>query len=330
MIIVTGGAGFIGSNLVKGLNQMGESNIIVVDNLTNVEKIKNLQSLQIADYIDKEDFIDRVNKGQTFEGLTAILHQGACSDTMAEDGRYVMHNNYDYSKSLYHYCVERKLQFIYASSASVYGDGDTFVESPEYEIALNAYAYSKLLFDNYVRHQSSPGSQVVGLRYFNVYGEREQHKGRMASVAWHFFNQYQEHKKVRLFEGSDGYANGEQLRDFIFANDVVKVNLFLLENKDISGIFNVGTGQGRSFNNVAMVVINSMRSRGEKHPLTIGQAVRDGVIEYIKMPPALQGKYQSYTQADMDQLRKAGYEDDFQSIEQGVQEYVNYLAASHS
>ena len=244
MIIVTGGAGFIGANIVRGLNDRGIDDILVVDNLTNVEKIKNLADLKIADYMDKEAFYEvianaRQNKsGSRFpelENITAVFHEGACSDTMASDGKYVLHNNFTFTKALYHFCQDSGSQFIYASSASVYGGGSVFKELPEYESVLNAYAYSKLLFDQYLRKHPASSLQTVGLRYFNVYGPREQHKGRMASVAWHFRNQFNSEGHVRLFEGTEGYENGEQKRDFICVDDVVKVNLFLLDNPQVSG-----------------------------------------------------------------------------------------------
>jgi len=230
MIIVTGGAGFIGANIVRGLNDRGIEDILVVDNLTNVDKIKNLADLKISDYMDKEEFFEIIanaehcNNVDVMPGLgdvTAVFHEGACSDTMASDGKYVLHNNFTFTKALFHFCRLANAQFIYASSASVYGAGSVFRESPEFESVLNAYAYSKLLFDQYIRRQGSMPKQCVGLRYFNVYGPREQHKGRMASVAWHFRNQFKENGRVRLFAGTDGYADGEQRRDFIYVEDIV-------------------------------------------------------------------------------------------------------------
>ena len=325
MIIVTGGAGFIGSNLVAGLNAAGERDILVVDNLSNADKIKNLSGLDIADYMDKQEFRQIVANGGLTDGVNAVFHQGACSDTMATDGRYVLDNNYTYSKELYHYCRANGVAYLYASSASVYGNGTTFVESPEYESTLNAYAYSKLLFDNYLRRQGDHGIQCVGLRYFNVYGPREQHKGRMASVAWHFSGQYRREGKVRLFEGSGGYGNGEQRRDFVSVEDVVAYNLFLLANPTISGIFNLGTGHCQSFNDVAMSVINSLRVRDGLDEIGLDQAQADGIIEYIPMPEALHGKYQSFTEANLEQLRATGYDRPFLSVEEGVSRYIQVL-----
>ncbi len=323
--IVTGAAGFIGSNLVKALNDRGENNIIAVDNLKSADKFRNLVDCDIADFLDKEDFRKKMREG-FFDGLVvAIFHQGACSDTMATDGRYVMDNNYQYTLDLLNYCQEEEIPFIYASSASVYGGGKDFRESRECEAPLNVYAYSKFLFDQIVRRRHKLSAQVVGLRYFNVYGPREQHKGRMASVAYHFFNQYRAEGKVRLFEGCDGYENGSQLRDFVSIEDVVRVNLHFLDHPEVSGIYNVGTGQSQSFNDVAAATINTLRSREGKGALTLAELKQQGLIEYIPFPDALKGKYQSYTQADVSALRKSGYAAPFLTVEQGVARYVEKL-----
>ncbi len=326
MIIVTGGAGFIGANLVKGLNKRGLNNILIVDDLSDGNKIRNIESCDIQDYMDRSEFIKRIEQGMEFGGPTAIYHQGACSDTMETDGRYIMEVNYEYSKSLFHYCGKNSIPFIYASSASVYGGGSVFKEEPECEQALNAYAYSKLLFDRYVRrNRSASEAQVVGLRYFNVYGAGEQHKGRMASVAYHFFNQYQENGKVKLFAGSDGYADGEQLRDFVWIDDVVKVNLHFLEHPEDGGIFNVGTGRAQSFNDVATTVLNTL----EAQQLSTAEWVAQGKIEYIAFPEALKGKYQSYTQADLSNLTMLGdYDAPFATVEEGVGTYVQQMQAA--
>src|ERR1019366_5299016 len=251
--VVTGAAGFIGSNLVKALNERGESNIIAVDNLKKADKFKNLVDCEIADYLDKEDFLKKVQEGVFNGQVSAVLHQGACSDTMETDGRYMMENNYQYTLALLHYCQNRDVPFLYASSASVYGAGSVFKESRECEAPLNVYAYSKFLFDQIVRRRwEQRSAQIVGLRYFNVYGASGGHKGRMASVAYHFFNQYRAEGRVKLFEGCDGYANGGQLRDFVSIEDVVNVNMYFLDNPHKSGIFNLGTGQAQSFNDVAV------------------------------------------------------------------------------
>ena len=329
MIIVTGAAGFIGSNLVKALNQRGEADIIAVDNLSRAEKVTNLADCEIADYIDKRDLIGRVRQGEFNGKVTAVLHQGACSDTMETDGRYMMENNYRYSLDLLDWCQERAIPFIYASSASVYGAGKVFKESREHEAPLNVYGYSKFLFDQAVRRRLAGASaQVAGFRYFNVYGPREAHKGRMASVAFHFFNQYLAQGRVRLFEGSAGFGPGEQVRDFISVEDVVRVNLHFLDRPRISGVFNVGTGRGESFNEVARATINAIRrSRGEK-ALALAELRSAGAIEYIPFPPQLVGKYQSYTQADVAALRAAGYEHPFLGVEQGVARYIEARSPS--
>lgn len=324
--IVTGAAGFIGSNLVKALNLRGETNIIAVDNLKSADKFKNLVDCDIADFLDKEEFRKKIQEGY-FDGLIkAVLHEGACSDTMATDGRYMMDNNYQYTLELLNYCQTEDVPFLYASSASVYGGGGVFKESREFESPLNVYAYSKFLFDQIMRRRwHKRGAQIVGLRYFNVYGPREQHKGRMASVAFHFFNQYRAEGKVKLFEGCEGYANGGQLRDFVSIEDVVKVNMYLLDNPHISGIFNLGTGQAQSFNDVAVATVNTLRQAEGKDALTLEQLLESGIISYIPFPDALRGKYQSYTQADIGALRGTGYGEPFLSVEQGVARYVGHM-----
>jgi len=324
--IVTGAAGFIGSNLVKALNVRGENNIIAVDNLRNADKFKNLADCEIADYLDKEEFLERLKDG-FFDGLvSAVLHQGACSDTMETDGRYMIDNNYRYSLELLNYCQNEEVPFLYASSASVYGGGNVFRENRECEAPLNVYAYSKFLFDQIVRRRwSKRGSQIIGLRYFNVYGPREQHKGRMASVAHHFFNQFRADGKVKLFEGCDGYPNGGQLRDFVSVEDAVKVNMYFLDNPHKSGIFNLGTGHAQSFNDVAMATINTLRSDEGKAALSITELQQQGMISYIPFPDQLRGKYQSYTQADIGALRNSGYSEQFLSVEQGVTRYVEQM-----
>ena len=327
--VVTGAAGFIGSNLVRALNERGESDIIAVDNLTRADKFLNLAGCDIADFIDKRDFAVQLAAGE-FEGaIDAILHQGACSDTMETDGRYMMENNYRYSVALLDYCQEEEVPLLYASSASVYGSGPVFREARECESPLNVYGYSKFLFDQIVRRRlPDAGSQIAGFRYFNVYGQNEAHKGRMASVAFHFFNQFRSEKKVKLFQGWDGYADGEQRRDFVSVEDVVKVNLYFLEHPDLSGVFNLGSGRAQPFNDVACAVINACRASEGKTALTLAQIRAGGLIEYGTFPEALKGKYQSYTQADMGRLRAAGYDAAFMDVQAGVARYVAALIGS--
>ena len=326
MYVVTGGAGFIGANIVKGLNDRGIDDILVVDNLEKADKFLNLTDCEIADFLDKRDFIKRIKCGTLNEKYDAVFHEGACSDTMEHNGLYMMENNYEYSKTLLHYSQELGIPYLYASSAAVYGGGTVFKEEREYEAPLNVYGYSKFLFDQYVRHNwSKLKSQVVGFRYFNVYGPREQHKGRMASVAFHHFNQFRETGKVKLFEGYDGYGDGEQSRDFISVEDVVSVNFWFLDNPDASGIFNLGTGRAQPFNDIATSTVNALRHIEGKEKLTLEEMVKQKIIEYIDFPEALKGKYQSFTQADIGELRKVGYDKDFLTVEQGISRYVAQL-----
>jgi ADP-L-glycero-D-manno-heptose 6-epimerase len=328
--VVTGAAGFIGSNLVKALNRRGIDNVIAVDNLSRADKFRNLVDCEIADYLDKHEFIELVQAGHFDGAVEAIFHEGACSDTMETDGRYMMENNFRYSSTLLDFCLDHEVPYLYASSASVYGAGRVFKEEREHEGPLNVYGYSKFLFDQVVRQRvladGGANSQVVGFRYFNVYGPREQHKGRMASVAFHHFNQYRESGKVKLFEGCDGYGNGEQSRDFVYVDDVVKVNLFFLDHPEKSGIFNLGTGRAQPFNDIAHATVNACRELEGKPPLTLAEMVIQGIVEYVEFPAALKGKYQSFTQADISALRAAGYKDGFDSVASGVAKYVRHLA----
>jgi ADP-L-glycero-D-manno-heptose 6-epimerase len=323
-VIVTGAAGFIGANLVRALNGGGETDVVAVDNLTRAEKFRNLADCEIADYLDKETFRSALARGAM--GRPAIVfHQGACSDTMAADGRYVLDNNFRYSLELLDWCQAQKVPFVYASSASVYGLGPVYAEARGNERPLNVYAYSKFLFDQVVRRRlPSFTAPVVGLRYFNVYGPREAHKGRMASVAFHHVHQFRAEGKVRLFEGSHGYAAGEQRRDFIHVDDAVAVNLHFAANP-ASGIYNVGTGRAQPFNDVALTVVNRLRAREGQPPLRLSEAVAQGRIEYVPFPEALRGKYQAYTQADLARLRAAGFAQPMASVEQGVAAYVDWL-----
>ena len=326
--IVTGAAGFIGSNLVKALNERGTDQIIAVDNLTRADKFKNLVDCEIVDYIDKTEFLARLLGGQFNGQVDAIFHEGACSDTMESDGRYMMENNFRYSLGILDWCIDQGVQYLYASSAATYGGSSEFREERAFEAPLNVYGYSKFLFDQIVRQRlPKASSQIVGFRYFNVYGPRESHKGRMASVAFHHFNQFRAEHKVRLFEGCNGFANGEQKRDFVFVGDVAAVNLYFLDHPEESGIFNVGTGRAQSFNELAAANVNSCRALAGEPAQSLDELVRLGFIEYIPFPEALRGKYQSFTQADLTTLRKAGYNSPFASVEQGVAKYVEWLNA---
>jgi ADP-L-glycero-D-manno-heptose 6-epimerase len=329
-IVVTGAAGFIGSNVVKALNERGEKNIIAVDNLTKADKFRNLVDCDIADYVDKHDFIERIQAGHYDGEIDAILHQGACSDTMESDGRYMMENNYRYSLILLDWCQDQDVQFLYASSAATYGGSSSFREERECEGPLNVYGYSKFLFDQVVRQRlaKSPSTQIVGFRYFNVYGPRETHKARMASVAFHNFNQFRAEGKVRLFEGSHGYPDGGQQRDFVYVGDVAAVNLFFLDHPEKSGIFNLGSGRAQSFNDVAVAAVNGCRKAKSEAPLTLDELRAQGLLEYIAFPEALKGKYQAFTRADLTRLRAAGYTAPMATVEEGVARYMEWLLAN--
>ncbi|SPJ32587.1 ADP-glyceromanno-heptose 6-epimerase [Kushneria phyllosphaerae] len=314
MIVVTGGAGFIGANLVKALNARGREDIVVVDDMTEGTKFRNLADCQIQDYLDKDDFLERVRRDARLPRIDAIFHEGACSATTEWNGKYMLENNFEYSKVLLDYCQTHQIPFLYASSAATYGGSEVFVEAREHEKPLNVYGYSKLLFDQYVRARwDQLTTQVVGFRYFNVYGPREQHKGSMASVAWHHYIQVMNGENPKLFGAYDGYEAGMQSRDFIHVDDVVDVNLWFLDHPDQSGIFNLGTGRAESFKTIAETVIE-MTGRGE--------------IEFIDFPEHLKGRYQSYTCADISRLRKAGYDREFRGLAQGVQDYMHALGVT--
>ncbi|MDD6317382.1 MAG: ADP-glyceromanno-heptose 6-epimerase [Succinatimonas hippei] len=318
MIIVTGGCGFIGSNIVKALNDKGNTDILVVDNLTEGHKFTNLADLDITDYMDKQDFLALFTDEKAFDAkygiknITAIYHEGACSSTTEWDGRYIMKNNYEYTVKLFEFAVAHRIPFFYASSAATYGGGKIFTEGRENECPLNVYGYSKFLFDEYVRRRlPSLNSQVVGLRYFNVYGPREGHKGTMASVAFHLYNQMKRGENPKLFKGSMGYPNGGHMRDFVYVEDVAKVNLWFLEHHGASGIYNCGTGRAEPFQHIADAAINFF-GRGE--------------TEYIDFPEHLVGHYQCYTQADLTRLRAAGCDVEFKTVAQGTAEYMKWLS----
>jgi ADP-L-glycero-D-manno-heptose 6-epimerase len=326
-VVVTGAAGMIGSNLVHGLNAIGIDDVIAVDDLTDGPKYRNLLGAQLSDYFDRSEFYARFAKGE-FGHVDAVLHQGACSDTMEHNGRYMLDNNYRCSKDLLDACQVQGTRLLYASSAATYGGSASFREEPEFEQPLNVYGYSKLLFDNVVR-RVLPGvkHQVAGFRYFNVYGPREQHKARMASVAFHHFNQFRDTGRVKLFGEYGGYEAGKQSRDFVFVDDVVAVNLWFLQHPQASGIFNLGTGRAQPFNDVALATINASRAFKGEPALPLHELVRLGVIEYIPFPAALVGKYQCFTQADLSRLRAVGCDHRFCDVATGTERYVRWLAA---
>jgi ADP-L-glycero-D-manno-heptose 6-epimerase len=332
-IVVTGAAGFIGSNIIAGLNARGIDDIIAVDDLKQGDKFRNLADLKIADYQDADTFYDAFASGQ-FGQIEAVFHEGACSDTMEPDGKYMMANNYGVSCHLYHACQKRGARLLYASSAATYGGSSVFREDPAFELPLNVYGYSKLLFDqrmrrecglHFERTQAGRTHQVVGLRYFNVYGPREQHKGRMASVAFHQFNQFKTEGKVKLFGEYGGYAAGGQMRDFVYIDDVVAVNLWFFDHPGASGIFNLGSGRAQPFNDVASALVNAMRGLEGKHALALEAIATQGLVEYIDFPDVLRGKYQCYTQADLGALRSAGCNHQFVDVQTGVEKYVQWL-----
>jgi ADP-L-glycero-D-manno-heptose 6-epimerase len=329
-VVVTGAAGFIGANLVHGLNAIGVDDIIAVDDLSQGDKFRNLVGTTLADYFDRAEFYERFERGD-FGRVDAVLHQGACSDTMEADGRYMLDNNYRCSKRLLDACQAFGTRLIYASSAAVYGASATFREQPEFERPLNVYGWSKLLFDQVVRrHLPQAQTQIAGFRYFNVYGPREQHKARMASVAFHQFGQFGSDGRVRLFGAYGGYGAGEQQRDFVHVDDIVAVNLWFLQNPHARGIVNVGSGRAQPFNDVAHATINACRASHGQPALSLADQIAQGLLEYVAFPDALVGKYQCHTEADLDALRATGCPVEFRDVSAGVASYVRWLAAERA
>jgi ADP-L-glycero-D-manno-heptose 6-epimerase len=327
-VVVTGAAGMIGSNIAHALTAAGVDDIIAVDDLRHGDKFRNLLGARISDYFDQEEFYGRFARRELGK-IAAVFHQGACSDTMENDGRLMLRTNYRCSKDLLDACQLQGVRLMYASSAAIYGNSTSFVEQPQFERPLNVYGYSKLLFDHVVRRVlPAATSQVVGLRYFNVYGPREQHKGRMASVAFHHFNQFRDSGKVRLFGEYGGYGPGQQVRDFVYVDDVVAVNLWFLEHPQHSGVFNLGTGRAQAFNDVAHATVNACRAQRAQPALTLEQQVTQGMVEYIPIPEALVGKYQCRTQADLSALRAAGCAHEFADVATGVRRYVEWLSGN--
>jgi ADP-L-glycero-D-manno-heptose 6-epimerase len=328
-IVVTGAAGFIGSNIIQGLNARGITDIVAVDDLTQGDKFRNLVDLAIGDYVDAAEFYQAFARG-AFGRVEAVFHEGACSDTMEHNGKFMMANNYATSLQLFEAAQAQNTRLLYASSAATYGGSSVFAEDPAHETPLNVYGYSKLLFDQKMRRLlgtrfERANSQVVGFRYFNVYGPREQHKGRMASVAFHQFHQFQADGRVKLFGEYGGYAAGEQMRDFVYVDDVVAVNLWFFDHPQRSGLFNLGSGRAQPFNDVACAVVNSARAAQGLSHLDLSAMVAQGLIEYIPFPDALRGKYQCFTQADLGALRTSGCDHVFADVAQGVAAYAKWL-----
>ena len=331
-IVVTGAAGFIGSRIIAGLNARGFDDIIAVDDLTQGDKFRNLADLKIADYVDAERFYADF-AARDFGHIEAVFHEGACSDTMELDGKYMLQNNFETSKQLFHAAQAQGTRLLYASSAATYGGSAIFKEEPAFEAPLNVYGYSKLLFDQVMRRKlgaqlQQAKTQVVGFRYFNVYGPHEQHKGRMASVAYHQFHQFKTEGRVKLFGEYGGYAPGAQMRDVVFVDDVVDVNLWFFDHPEQSGIFNLGSGRAQPFNDVACAVVNTLRAQDGHVPLPLETIVSMDLIAYIPFPDALRGKYQCYTQADLGALRASGCDHAFADVASGVGQYVQWMSAN--
>lgn len=310
MIIVTGGAGFIGSCIVRSLNDAGIEDIIIVDNISSTEKWLNLRNKKYVEYVHKSEFLQKL---PSYENISAVIHMGAQSSTTEKNFDYLWKNNFEYTKILWNYCAEKQISFLYASSAATYGDGQAgFDDRTDIDnlLPLNGYGYSKQLFDQWVKHQAKEfPKQYAGLKFFNVYGPNEYFKGSMASMVFHGYKQIQESGKIKLFKSCNpDYEDGGQLRDFIYVKDICSVVCWLLQNGQVCGLFNVGTGQPRSFRALAEATFHALQM--------------DPAIEYIDMPEHLKKKYQYYTKAETEKLRDAGYHNEFTHLEEGVKDYV--------
>jgi len=310
MIIVTGGAGFIGSCVVRTLNDAGIEDIIIVDDVADTNKWMNMRNKRYIEYIHKSEFLEKLPR---YEGITAIIHMGAQSATTEKNFDYLWKNNFEYTRTLWNYCAEVQASFIYASSAATYGNGskgfDDDIEIEQLQ-PLNAYGYSKQLFDLWVKQQAKAfPPQYAGLKFFNVYGPNEYCKGNMASMIFHGYRQIKESGLIKLFKSDNPeFRDGEQVRDFVYVKDICHLIYWLLQNKHVSGLFNVGTGYAQSFRELAEAIFHAL----DKEPC----------IEYIDMPDDLKGKYQYYTKAEMSKLRQAGYPTPFRDLKAGAMDYV--------
>ncbi len=315
-ILVTGGAGFIGSALVWALNERGDEDILITDFLGTDEKWKNLVALRYADFMDANDLLSAIGRGSDLGGVTKVFHLGACSATTERDAGYLMRNNFDYTRRLAEWSLEKGARFVYASSAATYGDGSQGMDDKDEDLGklrpLNMYGYSKHWFDQYAQRHGFL-NQLVGLKYFNVYGPNENHKAQMRSVVNKAFNEVIDSGTIALFKSyKEDYKDGEQMRDFLYVKDAVKMTLHLADNPDAGGLFNIGSGEANTWLRLANAIFAAMGRAPE--------------ISFVDMPVELQGKYQYYTKADITKLRSTGYDENIMTLEDAVADYVqNYL-----